>query len=452
MAGIRSILPHGKPAPLAQNRLEANNRLTMLAFFSVPPLVGPAAATILVGGGINGWYRIFAGNLSRPQIMPALLLAFVFALFPLSELVSWAVNSRQLIDLKTISSSLLFLFAVPVYARLSLSRVPDIWRAMYRGAAIACIGAGVLALIGMSIGMNRAEGGAGNPVPFAVVLSVLLPLGLSGWKDSGQQARLMIGVAAFMGTIAIVLSGTRSMMFATVINLVLVALFLNRSAVSFRRIAATGVLVLVTGTLIASSSDFIGRHLGNTIRDFQAIERGDYRGSAGRRLRMWHVGTELIAERPIFGYGPQSVTKLMQEKTTGPTSQETLSFTHFHNLVINALVRGGIPELLASVSALFTPLLMCAASMRRRGFGPGQLIASVLFSTYFINGAVSSAFWHDILNAFYVQTAVCSVYLCYGAKPARFNKLPNEPGHIGPRSSGTVHRGRAPALTIIVSS
>lgn len=419
MASIRSILPRGKPVPLAQDKLEANNRLAMLAFFSIPPLVGPAAATILVGGGINGWYRIFARNLSLPQIMPALFLAFVFALFPFSELVSWAVNSRQLVDLKAISSSLLFLFAVPVYARLSLSSAPEIWRAMYRGAAIACIGAGVLAFIEIWFGIKRAEGGAGNPVPFAVVLSVLLPLGLSGWKDSGQQARLMIGVAVFMGTIAIVLSGTRSMMFATLVNLVLVALFLNRSAVSFRYIAAAGFLVLITGAIVASSSDFIGRHLGNTIRDFQAIERGDYRGSAGRRLRMWHLGTDLIAERPIFGYGPQSVTKLMQEKTTGPTSQETLGFTHFHNLVINALVRGGIPELVATVSVLFTPWLMCVASMRRRGFGAGQLIASVLFLTYFINGVVSSAFWHDILNAFYVQTAVCSVYLCYGEEPAQ---------------------------------
>lgn len=414
MATFPFRLPRGEPSPAARLKLDVNNQRTMLAFFALPPLMGPLAALILAAGGLMGWYRVLARNLSVALPRPALILAFAFVLFPLSELLSWVINSGALADLKYISSSLLFLFALPVYARLSLSPAQDIWRALYRGAAIACAGAGLVALAGVWFGVKRAEGGAGNPVPFAVVLSVLLPIALSGWQDAQARIKPWLAGAILLGTTAIVLSGTRSMLVAALINFMICGIFLVRSAIPLRRIVAAGILLLATGVVIASNSDFIGRHFGNTVRDLKAIERGDHTWSGGQRLRMWEAGASLIAERPLLGYGPQSVVDIMRQKTSTPGRADGLAFTHFHNLAINAWIRGGVPELLAALSALFLPWLLCAATIRRKGFGSGQMIAATLFVSYFINGAISSAFWHDILTAFYIQTALCALYLCYG--------------------------------------
>jgi O-antigen ligase len=388
----------------------------MLAFFSVPPLIGPAAAVILAAGALNGWYRILARNLAPALPRPAMIIVLIFALFPASELLSWAVNSGQLIELKYIASSLLFFAAMPVYARLSLSEATDIWRAMYRGAALACAGAGLVAAAGIWLGFKRAEGGAGNPVPFAVVLSVLLPMALCGWKDAEAKVRPWLAVAVLLGTTAIVLSGTRSMLAAALLNLILAFIYLARSAIPLRRLAAAGFLVLAIGTAIASSSDFIGRHFGNTLRDIEAIQRGDNSWSAGQRLRMWEAGVKLISERPVFGYGPHSVVEVMRRQTNEPGVESGLAFTHFHNLAINAWIRGGAPEFLAAMLVLFAPWLLCIRTLRRDGFGAGQLIANVLFVSYFVNSAISSGFWHDILTAFYIQTALCALYLCHSQK------------------------------------
>jgi hypothetical protein len=62
---------------------------------------------------------------------------------------------------------------------------------------------------------------------------------------------------------------------------------------------------------------------------------------------------------------------------------------------------------------LFGPWLLCLGTLRRTGFGTGHLMATVLFVSYFINSAISSGFWHDILNAFYIQSTVCALFLCY---------------------------------------
>jgi O-antigen ligase len=413
MQGLRSYLPAGKPGPDALERLKANNRLAMLTFFALPPLAGPAASIILVGGGLNGWYRLLAGNLEWPKLRAALVLAVLFALFPLAEFASWSINSWQFTDLKFISSSLLFLFALPSFARLSLSPLEDIWKAIYRGASIACIGAGLVSVIAMSLGDDRAEGGAGNPVPFSVVLSVLLPIAVSGWKDADQRSRQMVAAALVLGITAITLSGTRSMMIAAFVNLVITGVFLSRATVPFRRIAGAGLAIVVFGALVAGSSSSIQRHLTNTFRDIEAIQKGDNSMSAGRRLKMWQAGAELIAERPLAGYGPQSVTRVLQERTAKLGVQDGLSFTHFHNLAINAWIRGGLFEFVAAMLVLFGPWLLCLGTLRRTGFGNGHLIATVLFVSYLINSAISSGFWHDILTALYVQTAVCALFLCH---------------------------------------
>jgi O-antigen ligase len=424
MVAMTDFFPKGDPSPAARQKLEANNRLTMMAFFAVPPIIGPLAAVILVGGGINGWYRTFARNLPRPALIPAVLLALVFALFPLSEFVSWLVNSGKLADLKSISSSLMFLFVLPVYARLLLSPGPGIWRAIYTGAALACIGAGIFALGEVWMGVKRAEGGAGNPVPFAVVLSVLLPLALSGFKEAEPRFKPVIGLAMILGTVAIVLSGTRSMMLAALVNAVIVTCFLVRAAVPLRTLAFAAGSILVLSAVTATSSNFISRHFGNTLRDLSAIERGDYTWSGGQRIRMWQAGAELIAERPWLGYGPHAVTTLMREATAQTSAEDGLGFTHFHNLAINAWVRGGIFEMIAALAALLAPLALSLLTFRRQGFGPGQLLASLLFVTYLTNSILASSFWHDILCAFFVQAAVCAVFLSHAGHAVPKSETP----------------------------
>jgi O-antigen ligase len=422
MTGLRSFLPIGAPSKAAYQRLEINNRRVMLLFFAVPPLIGPLAALILAGGGLNGWFRLAAGNLSRPNYFPAVILSVVFALFPLSELISWTINSGRLADLKAISSSLLFLLALPVLARLSLSRPREIWRAMYIGAAVACIGAGLFAAVEVWVGVRRAEGGAGNPVPFAVVLSVLLPMALSGWKDAERPIKGVILAAFALGIIAITLSGTRTMLLAALINLGLTGAFLVRSAVPAKRILIAGILMLILGATVALSSGFLTRHINNALHDFQAVQRGDNSMSLGQRVRMWRAGAALIAEHPWAGYGPHSVREVMRRETASTGKQDGLAFSHFHNLMINAWVRGGIFELVAASAAVFMPWLLCAFTIRSKGFREGQLISTSLFVTYAINSTISSAFWHDILTSFYVQTAACALYLCWSTDDGEQSK------------------------------
>lgn len=91
--------------------------------------------------------------------------------------------------------------------------------------------------------------------------------------------------------------------------------------------------------------------------------------SAGIRYRMWEIGIEQIAERPLTGHGPGSARFFLQQGHQGIQEWSPLPvpvYSHLHNMYIQFLVTIGAIGLLL-VMAVFLVLFAATAQAVRMG-------------------------------------------------------------------------------------
>jgi len=76
-------------------------------------------------------------------------------------------------------------------------------------------------------------------------------------------------------------------------------------------------------------------HVWYQLADFQFL---DIHGSMGKRFAAWHLGGELIAERPLTGWGPGQFQPLVQARG----SERIQDFPHVHSLYLHLLISLGL--------------------------------------------------------------------------------------------------------------
>jgi O-antigen ligase len=172
-------------------------------------------------------------------------------------------------------------------------------------------------------------------------------------------------------------------------------------------IAALFIPVLIIGAL---ASGMIMQRVEVAMNDLQEISKNDFSSSLGSRVILWKAGAQMIVERPLLGYGPGNVEGKISE-IDEDFGTPVGSFTHFHNVVINELVRAGVVGLVALMSMFAVPLYFVfrAPKTELRSWALAMLTGSQ--AAYLLSGMAGIMIGHDILDTLFIVVTVLCLYL-----------------------------------------
>jgi O-antigen ligase len=382
--------------PLSMN---ANNHVFIFAVAALAG-IGGSVTTILLGASIV-WAII---SLSLKRFPPAFAVQDRFLIVPaviyvLVQLVAMLINSdtgltpvlRKLVPLLPF---LLFWLMLP---RLRVSSGRSIFESFALGAAFCGILALPLAMWQGLVQHVRAEGGAGNALPFALICALFSVFSLLNLL-SDIKWRKIVGFIGFVaGFVCLLLSQSRGMLPATVFAIVLFAVFFPATIKPWLNIKGALVLAVVAVIVVwfgISSAD----RISDTIAYMTSENTTATDNSYSMRMDLWKHGYELIQQNPIFGHGIQNRRTLVE--------QIGLNFSHFHNGFITALVDSGIVGFLSLVALLCAPLLAAVNAARDAFYRQRLFVAIVLTSTYIVGGLTNFIFGHDIYDSIFLWTAL----------------------------------------------
>lgn len=155
--------------------------------------------------------------------------------------------------------------------------------------------------------------------------------------------------------LALVYSHSRMGMFVAALGAGLVALVGLFKATGFRRVMSGTLIVvgILGGTLLANSGGVLFDRLGSVDRD------------ADVRLEVYRQTLDLIAARPLTGYGAGTYEDAFKAVATDPISPDVI-FDAAHDLYLELAAELGIPAAVALLLVVALPAFACAVAGIRR--------------------------------------------------------------------------------------
>jgi O-antigen ligase len=129
----------------------------------------------------------------------------------------------------------------------------------------------------------------------------------------------------------------------------------------------------------------------------------------------------LIRDHPLFGIEPNLVkTYFGRLIAQGQLDPVVLTMPHLHNEVLQALVTGGIPGLLAWLGVMLAPLAYFVRTLREGGSGSPQftpaLAGLLVVTSYLCFGLTEVIFWSIKGCMFYALMVFLLMGFCQTAK------------------------------------
>ncbi len=319
-------------------------------------------------------------------------------------------------------ASLHFLLLPVAFAGLAPVKFEPI-KMFVRGAQCGAIAGGIVAIIQVWAGIDRAIGGMINSLPFGATAASFACISLIGVGEASVRGRILAGFAFSAGLAAMILSEARGAWIALPVLLIILLFYLlarygRRAAViAAVSLAALGAIVaiLAQGSIRERLSEtfvaFEGFSFGHTDR----TQSDAY--SLDQRALMMAYGLQAIADRPIIGYGPQNAVDEVRARAS-EEGYHIDQFGHLHNEFLTETVGNGLMGLITLLLLLAAPLVTALRSARDKYFADRlalALIASVGSSLF---GLTSIAFGHDITNSVFVS-ALLAVSLSAAASGPR---------------------------------
>lgn len=250
---------------------------------------------------------------------------------------------------------------------------------------------------GVSVGgVTRIAGPYPHPNALALMTVRIAALALV-WAVFEPRVRRWVALLLVICAIALAATFSRGAMLAglVVVGVVLV------NAPARVRLAGAGSVALGLLLAVAVARDRMLDLFGG--------------GSGSLRLDIWSSALQMIADRPVFGYGPDQFLYAYLPRYVQPTSWGERFTSHAHNFLFDFWVRLGI------IGAAFVSImaLLCVLTLARRLRAPDHLqplamAALVALIATFAHGFVDNAFFsHDL-----AMSAWLLAWLAFGAFPA----------------------------------
>ncbi|UJF18231.1 O-antigen ligase family protein [Vibrio sp. SS-MA-C1-2] len=117
------------------------------------------------------------------------------------------------------------------------------------------------------------------------------------------------------------------------------------------------IFVIIAASMITNYS-VINKRITESRVEAVKIENSNMNSSVGLRLQMWKTAIILMQEKPIVGFGDDNIHEKQLLADQGVITQQVVPFYHYHNLFLNAMVKGGVIELLLVLFTLFLPFYL----------------------------------------------------------------------------------------------
>jgi O-antigen ligase len=407
---IGSFLP-----PIRRPTLDENNRWFTAVVIGGGGVAGSLVSFLYSSALVLGVWRLSLGLIALPKERGVRLIGASFLAYFAAETLATLVNYSGPYDLLSgIVANLPFVAFLIVFGRLSLTPRADILRWVEYGSIGGAYGAGLFALVEVFVrGFPRAEGLAGNSGPFALVCAILFGFSVAIAIYRHDRMRGIAAGAALFAAVGLILSGMRSLWPMLLLSPLLLAWllgFVPRTMFTRKTALAAAAAALVVAAL---GYPTVETRVMSLVSDFEKVDAGNYDNSLGQRIRVWGAAVELIGQKPIFGQGPAHARSALQAAASERGEKE-ITFSHAHNLVLNALMRSGVFGLAAVTAMFFVPLWVAGRSEKDEIGRIGYALMVTLCATYLVNGAVNVSFGHDIVDALFLYCMITTAYLVFG--------------------------------------
>ncbi len=173
-----------------------------------------------------------------------------------------------------------------------------------------------------------------------------------------------------------------------------------------------------------AAADLLQLRAVETLEEVQRVLAGRSSENIGERLRLWTAGVKAIGESPVWGYGIQNRMSEVAKYLAGD-GLPIHDFTHAHNAFISSMLDGGVVVLAALLAVLAMPTLIAWRAPRGPDYRKRLFLAAQIAIVYATCGLSQIMFKHDIMDSFFIFTAVM---VAAGIAPASPATAPGEPG------------------------
>ena len=376
----------------------------LLCLFGIPASAAVAGSLISFIVGFALIWNIAGladGRMRMPRDRHLLIYAGVlfayFAVRAVSVFFGDDPSFNTLSALKPIG----FLAFLPMTAALLHAPVRGQLNVFARGAATGAILGALLALFQIyALDMARAEGGAGNAGPFALIMAVSggISLILAARRDKADQ---LLGIAGWLCSIVgVLLSGSKGILPALAVNALIGAAYLwhaKSPLFSLKTGAAAALCIMAAGWV---ASPVINWRIVQMKDDISNVEKGRLVRSAGARYVMWEEGLAIVPEAPIFGHGynmrsKAAETAIIKRTGSGPGS-------HLHNSFVTDLVGNGIAGLLSHLAVLIAPFWLLRAFKHEADYLKARAMTAIAVVSYAITDLTNLTLGHDIMDSWLI--------------------------------------------------
>jgi O-antigen ligase len=201
-----------------------------------------------------------------------------------------------------------------------------------------------------------------------------------------RRILLLFSAVLLVTNIAFVTPGRSGYVVLVVLSAALaLAWFEGGRALSFKRLAAAAGLVALSLALLASSP-VVRQRTALGVTEVQTYEQaGADVTSMGQRVIYARNTLQLIAERPLFGYGTGAFGEIYGRKVDGRPGMEGLKIHDPHNQYLNIAAEHGLLGLLVFLALL-------ASAFRQRCSQPYRLLGLAVLAAWCATSLFSSHF------------------------------------------------------------
>ena len=386
-----------------------NNIISNFSIYCLSSLVGSIFSVLLSVSFVWAVISIARKKLAIAADRRVVIVAVAFASYPIAEFLAALVNKGGIEGVIASMGALLFLSVIPLVSRLALSSPQDLVDTTGIGAAAGAVLALAFCLVQiLFLDMTRPEAGFGNAAVAGAVSLTVCCVCLVLLPAVQAYLRNFIIAGIVCSLITIVLSGTRAVWLAAPFSIAIAAFPLFR----FKEKIVFGYKSIVLAVITGSSLPFLYNILDRQIRAALSIVQIDGNNTLypfiDHRLFLWSGGWEQVKASWLFGYGPSSSSDMILALGGEPP----LIYTHYHNIFLTALMRGGVIEF-ASLLLVFSVLVWFSVfhkPLNHFQFTGQVLISSCLVATV-IPGMAGTVFTNDILLAVFIYTMIIGICL-----------------------------------------
>lgn len=371
-----------------------------MPFGSLATVVFSAAALTAAAGIATGRVAV---EIPRPAGFAVAAALFYFAV-DLASPVLYGNREDSWIPIVTALQFALF----PLLVMGLRSAIDDPIAIFVRGARVGAILGGVIAIIQVGDGLDRATGGAVSSFPFGAVAAWLTAISLLGIGKADWRERAFAVIAFSFGLAGAVLSESRGVWLALPVFAVITLIYFR--AHLGPRVAGTAALALgaVGLAVVVSAGDSVRERFEETLVMFEGFEFGQAERqssdeySLDQRVLMLAFGLEAVVDRPVIGYGPHNGVEEVRERAA-EEGYAINQYTHLHNEFLTETVGNGLIGLISLLLLLAAPLVVAYRSARDQMFAERVALGWFLSAGSVTFGLTSLAFGHDITNTMFVS-------------------------------------------------